>query len=166
MVTVRLRWIETQGEAFLLVFHDVMVFAFKFGGNRRFFGVDTTNFVLCRDGTRAIPVPVVSHIPVIYVTCGPKGHGSGDYIHSFDPHSHPPPASPTATHKLPSTEVTVNCPAHTKCMLVSYLSPLLCAVLRGGVKSGYTSHTKPAPFVSRITPVPEYTRVYTLLSST
>ena len=27
---------------------------------------------------------------------------------------------------------------------------------RGGVKSGYTSHTKPALFVSRITPVPEY----------
>ena len=27
---------------------------------------------------------------------------------------------------------------------------------RGGVKSGYTSHTKPALFVSRNTPVPEY----------
>ena len=38
MVTVRLRWLETQDEAFILVFHDLMVFAFKFGGNRRFLG--------------------------------------------------------------------------------------------------------------------------------
>ena len=29
-------------------------------------------------------------------------------------------------------------------------------VLGGGVKSGYTSYTKPALFVSRLTPVPEY----------
>ena len=34
---------------------------------------------------------------------------------------------------------------------------------RGGVKSGYTPHTKPALFVSRITPVPEYILYSTLL---
>ena len=34
--------------------------------------------------------------------------------------------------------------------------PCACDVLGGGVKSGYTSHTKPDLFVSRITPVPEY----------
>ena len=33
-------------------------------------------------------------------------------------------------------------------------------VLGGGVKSGYTSHTKPALFVSRLTPVPEYMYIY------
>ena len=32
-------------------------------------------------------------------------------------------------------------------------------VLGGGVKSGYTFHTKPALFVSRITPIPEYVSV-------
>ena len=37
MVSVRLWLIETQNEDFLLVFHDIMVSAFKFGGNRRFF---------------------------------------------------------------------------------------------------------------------------------
>ena len=30
---MKLWWIETQDEAFLLVFHDVMVSNFKFGGN-------------------------------------------------------------------------------------------------------------------------------------
>ena len=45
-------WIETQAGAFLLVLHDVMVSTFKFGGNRIFFGVDTADFVGCRDGTR------------------------------------------------------------------------------------------------------------------
>ena len=30
------------------------------------------------------------------------------------------------------------------------------SVLGGGVKSGHTSHTKPALVVSRLTPVPEY----------
>ena len=59
MVSVRLWWIQTQNEDFLLVFCDVMVSAFKFGGNRRFFGVVTANFVWCRDGTRDIPVPVL-----------------------------------------------------------------------------------------------------------
>ena len=34
------------------------------------------------------------------------------------------------------------------------MSPQQCT--RGGVKSVYTSHTKPALFVSRIAPVPEY----------
>ena len=43
MVTVKHWWIETQDGAFLLVFHDVMVSTFKFGGNRRFFGVDTAD---------------------------------------------------------------------------------------------------------------------------
>ena len=38
MVTVKLRSIETPDEVFLLVLHDVVVSAFKFGGNRRFFG--------------------------------------------------------------------------------------------------------------------------------
>ena len=56
--------IETQDEAFLLVFHDVMVSTSKFGGNRRFFGVDTADFVWCRGGTRAIRLPVVCDIPV------------------------------------------------------------------------------------------------------
>ena len=37
---------------------DIMVSTFKIGGNRRFFGVCTANFVRCKDGTRAIPVPV------------------------------------------------------------------------------------------------------------
>ena len=64
MVTVKLWWIETQDWAFLLVFHDVMVSTFKFGGNRRFFGVDTADFVGCRGGTLAIRFPVVSDIPV------------------------------------------------------------------------------------------------------
>ena len=67
MVSGRLWWIETQDEDFLLVFRDVMVSAFKFGGNRRFFGVVTANFVWCRDGTRDIPVPVVSQFPVRYL---------------------------------------------------------------------------------------------------
>jgi hypothetical protein len=65
VVTVKLWWIETQDGAFLLVFHDVMVSTFKFGGNRRFFGVDTADFVGCRGGTRAIRLPVVSDIPVL-----------------------------------------------------------------------------------------------------
>ena len=30
---MRLFWIETQDKAFLLVFHDVVASAFKFGGN-------------------------------------------------------------------------------------------------------------------------------------
>ena len=64
VITVKLRWIETQDGAFLLVFHDVMVSTFKFGGNRRFFGVDTADFVGCRGSTRAIRFPVVSDIPV------------------------------------------------------------------------------------------------------
>ena len=68
MVTVKLWWIETQDGAALLVFHDVMVSTFRFGGNRRFFGVDTTDFVGCRGGTRAIRFPVVSDIPVSDVT--------------------------------------------------------------------------------------------------
>ena len=46
MVSVRLLRTETQDEDFLLVFHDVMVSAFKFGGNRRFFGVITANCVV------------------------------------------------------------------------------------------------------------------------
>ena len=49
-----------------------MVPTFKIGGNRRFFGVCTANFVRCRGGARAIPVPVISHIPVpdvAYLTC-------------------------------------------------------------------------------------------------
>ena len=57
MVTVKLWWIETQDGASLLVFHDIMVSTFKFGGNRRFFGVDTADFVGCRGGTRAIRFP-------------------------------------------------------------------------------------------------------------
>ena len=74
VVTVKLWWIETQGGAFLLVFHNVMVSTFKFGGNRRFFGVDTADFVRCRGGTRAIRLPVVFDIPVEYVTaCGYYG---------------------------------------------------------------------------------------------
>ena len=64
VVTVKLWWIETQDGAFLLVFHDVMVSTFKFGGNRRCFGVDTADFVGCRGGTRAIRLPVVCDIPV------------------------------------------------------------------------------------------------------
>ena len=61
---MKLWWIETQDGAFLLVFHGVMVSTFKFGGNRRFFGVDTADFVGCRGGTGAIRFPVVSDIPV------------------------------------------------------------------------------------------------------
>ena len=68
MVSVRLWWIEIQDEDFLLVFHDVIVSAFKFGGSRRFFGVVIANFVWCRDGTRDIPVPVVTQFPVRYVS--------------------------------------------------------------------------------------------------
>ena len=70
MVTVKFWWIETQAGAFLLVLHDVMVSTFKFGGNRIFFGVDTADFVGCRDGTRAIRLPVVCDIPVSDVTGG------------------------------------------------------------------------------------------------
>ena len=78
--------IETQDEAFLLVFHDVMVSTFKFGGNRRFFGVDTADFVWCRGGTRAIRLPVVCDIPVSDISrrgvrggmhCGVRGGGRG-----------------------------------------------------------------------------------------
>ena len=54
---MRLWWIKKQYEDFLLVSHDVMISAFKFGGDRSFPGVDTTNFVWCSDSTRAIPVP-------------------------------------------------------------------------------------------------------------
>ena len=57
-------WVETQYRAFLLVFHDLVVSAFKFGGNRRFFGADTANFARCRDCARAIRVLVVSDFPV------------------------------------------------------------------------------------------------------
>ena len=60
---MKLWWIETQNGTFLLVLHDVIVYTFKFGGNRRFFGVDTADFVECRGGTRAIRFPVVSDIP-------------------------------------------------------------------------------------------------------
>ena len=60
--------IETQDGACLLVFHDVMVSTFKFGGNRRFFGVDTADFVGCRGSTRAIRLPVVCDIPVSDIT--------------------------------------------------------------------------------------------------
>ena len=47
-----------------ICFHDVLVSTFKFGGNRRFFGVDTADFVWCRGGTRAIRLPVVCDIHV------------------------------------------------------------------------------------------------------
>ena len=70
MITVKLWRIETQDGAILLVFHDVMVSTFKFGGNRRFFGVDIEDFVLCRGGTRAIRLPVVFDIPVSDVNSG------------------------------------------------------------------------------------------------
>ena len=60
--------IETQDEAFLLVFHNVMVSTFRFGGDRRFFGVDTADFVWCGGGTRAIRLPVVCDIPVSDIT--------------------------------------------------------------------------------------------------
>ena len=33
VVTAKLCWIETQDKASLLVSHDVMISAFKFGGN-------------------------------------------------------------------------------------------------------------------------------------
>ena len=67
MVTLKLRSIETPDEAFLRLLHDAVVSTFKFGGNRRFFGAETANFVGCRGGTRAIPLLVVSHIPVAHV---------------------------------------------------------------------------------------------------
>ena len=66
--TVKLKKIESQDGAFPLVFHDVMVSTFKFGGNRRLFGVDIADFVWCRGGTRAIRLPVVCDIPVSDVT--------------------------------------------------------------------------------------------------
>ena len=59
MVTVKLRSIETPGEAILRVLHDVVVSTSKFGGNRRFFGVGTANFVGCRGGTILLGVEVV-----------------------------------------------------------------------------------------------------------
>ena len=46
---MRIWWNKIQEEAFLLIFHDVIVSTFKFGGNRRFFGVSTANFGWCRD---------------------------------------------------------------------------------------------------------------------
>ena len=52
--------IETQDEVFLFVFHNVVVSAFKFGSSRRFFGVDTANFVWWYAGHPSscrIPVP-------------------------------------------------------------------------------------------------------------
>ena len=64
---MKLRSIETSDDALLLVLHDVVVSTFKFGGNRRFFGADTANFVGFRGGTHAIPLLVVSQIPVSYV---------------------------------------------------------------------------------------------------
>ena len=63
---------ETQDEDFLLVSHDVMISAFKFGDNRRFFGVDTTNFVWCRDGMRTIPVPCRIHYLTMTAQAGPR----------------------------------------------------------------------------------------------
>ena len=45
-----------------------MFSAFKFGGIEGFFGVDTVNFMRCRDGARAIRDPVVSDIPVTDVS--------------------------------------------------------------------------------------------------
>ena len=48
MVTAKLCWIETQDKDPLLVFHDAVFCAFKFGGNRRFFVVDTVGLVWCR----------------------------------------------------------------------------------------------------------------------
>ena len=53
---MKLRSIETPDEALLFVLHDVVVSTFKFGGNRRFFGADTANFVGCRGAMRAIPL--------------------------------------------------------------------------------------------------------------
>ena len=40
---------------------------------------------------------------------------------------------------------------------------LLFLCTRGGVKSGYSSHTKLALFVSRITPVLEYSTLHVLI---
>ena len=84
---MRLGWIEIQNEAYLLVFHDIMASTFKIGGNRRFFGVYIwSKFVRCRGGNRAIPVPVLSHIPVADVieakkevqkAAPPQSKGSG-----------------------------------------------------------------------------------------
>ena len=68
MITGKLWRIYPQDGTFLLVFHDVMVSTFRFGGNRRFFGVDTAAFVWCRGGTQAIRLPVVCDIPVSDVT--------------------------------------------------------------------------------------------------
>lgn len=68
MVTVKLGWIETQDGAFRLVFCDAMVSTFRFGGNRRYFGLGTADFVQFSGSTRAILIPVVCDIPVTYVT--------------------------------------------------------------------------------------------------
>ena len=70
MLTVKLWSIQTPDEAFLLVLLDVVVSTFKFGGNRGFFRADTANFVVCRGGTRAIPLLVVSDFRVSYVMSG------------------------------------------------------------------------------------------------
>ena len=75
MVTAKPLSIETPDQAFILVLHDLVVSTFEFGGNRRFFEVDTANFVGCRGGTRAIPLLVVSHIPVAYVIQFPQYSG-------------------------------------------------------------------------------------------
>ena len=48
VVTVKLWRIETQDGAFILVFHDVMVSTFKFGGNRIFLG--SIQQILCGAG--------------------------------------------------------------------------------------------------------------------
>ena len=68
-------WGRFKAAGTILVFHDVMVSTFKFGGNRRFFGVDTADFVGCRGSTRAIRFPVVSDIPVSDVTLSSQAHG-------------------------------------------------------------------------------------------
>ena len=72
--------IETQDGASLIVFRDVMVSTFKFGGNRIFFGVDTADFVGCRGATRAIRFPVVCDIPVsdVIVLFELRGLGMGN----------------------------------------------------------------------------------------
>ena len=62
VITVKLWWIETQDGAFLLVFHDVMASIFKFGGNRRFLGVDRVPATLVVVA-RKLPSPTTRTTP-------------------------------------------------------------------------------------------------------
>ena len=54
---------------------------FQIWWQSKIFGVDTADFVWCRDGTRAIPVPAISQFPVAHVRLHWCGSGARQTRH-------------------------------------------------------------------------------------